>query len=104
MDLAWELKRLRGMKVMVIPIIVSMLRTNTGVTGNQRKNWDHTDYSFVKIDLNTAVSPEDLKRLAVTQTLVKDHHYVCMYEKCNDSVIHWISLMILIMMHENISQ
>ena len=40
---------------------------------NQRKNWHHPDYSMVKIGLNTYKSSEDLKRLAVTYTPVKDH-------------------------------
>ena len=33
-------------------------------------NRDHPDYSF-KMDQNTEKSPGDLRRLAVTQTLVK---------------------------------
>ena len=36
-------------------------------------NRDHPDYSIVEIGLDTEKSPRGLKRLAVTQTLVKDH-------------------------------
>ena len=34
---------------------------------------DHSNYSIVEIDKNTEKSPGDLRRLAATQTLVKDH-------------------------------
>ena len=38
-----------------------------------RTHKDHLNYSFVKIGQNTRKSPGDLRRLAVTQTPVKDH-------------------------------
>ena len=44
-----------------------------GVSGNQWKIRDHTDHSIVKIGQNTAKSPGNLRRLAVTQNPVKDH-------------------------------
>ena len=34
---------------------------------------DHPNYSIVEVSLNIEKSPGDLKRLAVTQTSVKDH-------------------------------
>ena len=34
---------------------------------------DHRDYSIVKIGLNTEKNPGNLRRLAVSQTPVKDH-------------------------------
>ena len=43
----------------------------TGRHGNNRTSGDHPDYSIIKIGQSTEKSPEDLRRLAVTQTLVK---------------------------------
>ena len=40
---------------------------------NKRTSLDHLNYSIVEIGQNTEKSPEDLRRLAVTQTPVKDH-------------------------------
>ena len=45
----------------------------TRCTRNQRKNQDYSDYSIDDNGLNTEKIPWDLKRLAVTQTLVRDH-------------------------------
>ena len=44
-----------------------------GRVRNQRMSQDHPNYSIVKIDQNTEKSPGDLRRLAVTQTPVKNH-------------------------------
>ena len=38
-----------------------------GGTGNHRKNGDYPDNNLVHIDQNTEKSPEDLRRLVVTQ-------------------------------------
>ena len=48
------------------------LDKGTGRLSNQRTSGDYPDYS-IKIGQNTEKSPGDLKRLAVTQTTVKDH-------------------------------
>ena len=40
----------------------------TGRLGNKRTSWDQPNYSIIKIGQNTEKSPEDLKRLSVTQT------------------------------------
>ena len=40
--------------------------------GNKRSNWDHQNYGIVEIDQNTEKSPGDLRKLAVTQTPVRD--------------------------------
>ncbi len=42
-------------------------------TGNWRTSGDHPNYSTVENNQNTEKSPGDLRRLAVTQTPVKDH-------------------------------
>ena len=69
------------MKVTGIPIITGVLRTihkglvkGTGRLENKRTSGDHPDYSIIKIGQNTEKSPEDLRRLAVTQTLNRNHH------------------------------
>ena len=73
-----EQKKLKNMKVKVIPIVVGAqgtvskrLRKETGGTGNYRNNCDHSDSSIVEIDKNIKKSLWDPKRLAVTP--VKDH-------------------------------
>ena len=42
----------------------------TGGTENNMTSGDHPNYSFIK---NTEKGPGDLRKLAVTQTLVEDH-------------------------------
>ena len=44
-----------------------------GRFGNKRKSGDNPDDSITKIGQNAEKSPGDLRRLAVTQTPVKDH-------------------------------
>ena len=39
----------------------------------ERMNRDYPDYSIVEIGQNTEKSSGDLRKLAVTQTLVKDY-------------------------------
>ncbi len=63
----------------MIPIVTCALGTVQrglvrGVVrvGNGRTSRDHSDKSIVKIGQNTEKSPGDLRRLAVTQTPVKD--------------------------------
>ena len=41
---------------------------------NRRICHDLLNYNITKIGQNTEKSPGDLRRLAVTHTLVKDHH------------------------------
>ena len=50
-------------------------RIGMGTEGLKNKNTsgDHPKYSIVRSSQNTANSPEDLRRLAFTQTPVKDH-------------------------------
>ena len=45
----------------------------TGGLGIWRTIGDHPNYSIIENGQNTEKSPGDLKRLAVTQTPVKDH-------------------------------
>ena len=45
----------------------------TGGLGNKRTSGDHPTYYIIKNGQNTKKSPRDLRKLAVTQTPVKDH-------------------------------
>ena len=68
------------MKVTVKSVVTGLLGTipqrlgkETGRLRNQRTSQNHPDYSIIKIDQNTEKSPRDLRRLAVTQTSVRNH-------------------------------
>ena len=66
------------MKGTVIPIVIGALGTVTkelikGGLGGRRASGDHPNYSIGENCQNTEKSPGDLRRLAVTQTPVKDH-------------------------------
>ena len=64
----------------------TLLGEKPGGIGNQRKNRDHSDYSIVKIGQNTEKSPGDLRRFAVTQTLVKSHQLALLLKKKSQGV------------------
>ena len=55
--------------------------TGTGGLGNKRTSGDYPNYSISEIDQNTEKSPGDLRRLAVTQTPVKDHQLALVWKK-----------------------
>ena len=81
LDLARELKKtnkLWNMKVKFIPIVINVLGTVTkglgsGGLGNNRTSGDYRNYFPIEIGLNTEKNPGDLRRLAVSQSPVKDH-------------------------------
>ena len=56
------------------------INKETGGLGNNRKSEDHPNYCIIEIDQNTEKSPGDVKRLAVTQTLKKDHQLTLMWK------------------------
>ena len=65
---------------MVILVVIGALGTvpdgsgeKTEGVGKQRKTRDYPDNSIVEIGKNTEKSPVDLRRLAFTQTLEKNH-------------------------------
>ena len=58
------------------------IATGTGVLGNKRVSGD---YSFIKIDQNSEKSPGDLRRLAVTQTPVRNHQLMLMRKTNNNN-------------------
>ena len=45
----------------------------TGRIGNKMTSGDYPNFSIVKIGQNTEKSPEDLRRLALTQTPAENH-------------------------------
>ena len=62
------------MKVTVIPIVIRALGIGKGTERlrNQRTIRDHPDYNIINIGQNTEKSPGDLRRLAVSQTPMKN--------------------------------
>ena len=80
LDHAWELKNLWNMKVTIIPLVIGAFGT---VTKGLLKGPDYLEVggrvetiqttTFFENGPNTGKSPGDLRRLAVTQTSVKDH-------------------------------
>ena len=80
LDLARELKKLWNMKVTIVPIVIGALGTITkgfikrpGGLGSWQTGRDYPNDSIAKNGQNTETSPGDLRRLAVTQTPVKNH-------------------------------
>ena len=67
------------MKVTVIPIVIGVLGTVTKELVQRLEDLeistsgDYPNYNIVEIGQNTAKSPGDLGRLALTQTPVKNH-------------------------------
>ena len=79
LDLARELKKLWNMKVTIVPIVIGALGT---VTKGLLKGLEDLEVSRrVETIQTTALlrtSPGDLRRLAVTQTPVKNHQLILM--------------------------
>ena len=56
-------------------------RINKGTGGHgNKKSGDHPNYCMIEIGLNTEKDPKNLRRLAVTQTPVKDHQLTLMWK------------------------
>ena len=79
LDLARELKKVWNRRVKLISVVVGHwnvtqgLESGSGRVGNRKKNRDHQNYSIDKIGQDTEKNPGDLRRLALTETPVKDH-------------------------------
>ena len=84
LNLAWELKKLWNLKVSIIPIVIGALGAITkGLikgTGRHGNNGTSIDYCIVEISQNIEKSPGDLRRLAVTQTSVKDYQLTLIWK------------------------
>ena len=87
LDLARELKKLWNIKVTIVPIVIGALGTLTkgslkgpGGFGSWRKGRDYPNDSIAEDGQNTETNPGDLRRLAVTETPVKDHQLILMWK------------------------
>ena len=60
-------------KIMIIIITIIIINKGTGGLGSWQTSGDHLNYSMIDNSQNTEKSPGDFRRLAITQTLVKDH-------------------------------
>ena len=84
LDLAIELKNLWNMKVTIIPIVIGAFGTveriikGPGRFGSWRTSGDLPNNSIIKNGQNTVKDPGDMRRLAVTQSPVKDHQLTLM--------------------------
>ena len=72
-DLVRELKKLWNMKVTIIPIVIGLYQL-------WRTSGDHPNYYIIENGQNTEKSPGDLRRLAVTQTPVKNHQLTLIWK------------------------
>ena len=67
-----------NMKVTIIPIVIGALGLdNLEITGRVETV---KKYGMIEIGQNTEKSPGDLRRLAVTQTPVKNHRLTLMWK------------------------
>ena len=84
------------MQVTIIPIVIVAFGTvtkGTGGFGSWRTSGDHPNYYIIENGQNAEKSPGDLRRLAVTQTSVKNHRLTLM-----------LKALIIIMTRSNRSQ
>ena len=80
LDLARELKKLWNMKVTIVLIVIGALGTVTKglLKGLGDLEVDYPNDSIAEDGQNPETSPGDLRRLAVTQTSVKNHQLILM--------------------------
>ena len=62
-----------------------IIGTRTGGLGNNRTGGDHPNYNIVEIGQNTEKSPEDLRRLVITQTRLENHLQTLMSKALNNN-------------------
>ena len=65
----------------IIPIVIGAFGTitkGTGGLGSWRTSGGHPNYNIIENSQNTEKIPGDMRRLAVTQTPVKDHRLTLM--------------------------
>ena len=87
LDLAWELKKTKEHKGdnyinrdWCFWYRHQRIIKGTGGLGGSRTSGDHPNYSIIEDGQNIEKSREDLRRLAVTQTPVKDHQLKLMWK------------------------
>ena len=80
LDLARKLKKLWNMKVTIIPIVIGAFGTVTEglLKGLEDLEFERRVESIIENGQNTEKSPGDERRLAVTQSPVKDHQLTLM--------------------------
>ena len=81
LDLARELKKLWNMKVTIVPIVIGAFGTITKGLLKGLEDLEvggRVDDSIAENGQNPETSPGDLRRLAVTQTPVKNHQLTLM--------------------------
>ena len=59
---------------------VMIIRSVIGGLGNKRMCGEHPNYSIIGIGQNTEKSPGDLRKLAVTQTPVRNHRLMLVWK------------------------
>ena len=80
LDLASELKTMEHEGVWWTWDNSQRIGKETGIIGNKRPSRDHADYSIIDISQNTEKSPEDLRRLSVTQTTVRNYQLTLVWK------------------------
>ena len=85
LELAREWKKLWNMKVTIIPIVIGALSTINkrlvqGLEDLEIRGPVETIKTIIEIGQNTEKSPGDLRKLAVTQTPVRDHQLTLMWK------------------------
>ena len=65
------------------------LKRGSGRIRNRRTNQDNPNYSITMIGQNTEKSPGDLRRLAVTQTPMKDHQQTLVWKTRKDHYYYY---------------
>ena len=77
LDLAWKLQKkkekLWKMQGTLIQTVIGALGAVTGGCGNKRTSGNHPNSTIIKISQNIQKSPRDLLRLAITQSLWRNH-------------------------------
>ena len=68
------------MKVTVIPIVIGVLGTVTKGLVKGLESGGYLNDSTVEIGQNAEKSPEDLRRLGITQIPVKDHQLMMVWK------------------------
>ena len=68
------------MKVLIIQIVIRAFGTVTKGLGSWRTSGEYPNDNIIENGQNTEKNPGDLRRLAVTQTPVKDHQLKLMWK------------------------
>ena len=73
------------------------LDKGTGRVGNRTTNGKHPNYSIIEIDQNTENSPEDLRRLAVIHSSMKDYQLTLVRKTKNsqEAIIAIIKIVVI---------